>query len=291
MRETWIIAMCLVVLANYPSFSCAAEFESATTHPQRLEISFELYNGHLVVVKGTVGPLNNVKIVVDTGKSPSAIGKELAEQLGLKGKTESLVFSNGDLRVESVILPQLSLGAWQVTSVRVLVQDLGYLRRSVGHSVDAIAGLDVLSTENFLIDYWRKKIVFGPVKTLRNSVQFTQQKPFLTVRALIDGQELRLLADSGTYGLLVYRKRLKTCPAGFSARQDASLSTAAGSMPTAWFHAFRVSLGNVTLGPKDIVIADVMPDPRYEFDGLLGFVQLGFQKVSFNFQDGTLAWE
>ena len=96
MRETWIIAMCLVVLASYPSFSCVAEFESATTHPQRLEISFELYNGHLVVVKGTVGPLNKVKIVVDTGKSPSAISKELAEQLGLKGKTESLVFSNGD---------------------------------------------------------------------------------------------------------------------------------------------------------------------------------------------------
>ena len=288
MRETWIAAMCLVVLASYP---CAAESERGGNHPQKLEIPFELYNGHLLVVKGMVGHLKNVRILLDTGKSPSAISKELAEQLGLKGKTESLVFSNGELPVETVILRQLNVGAWHVTSVRVLVQDLGYLRRSVGDSVGAIAGLDVLSTENFLIDYWRKKIVFGPVKILRNSVRFSQQKPFLTIKAQIEGQQLRLLVDSGTYGLLIYRERLKTYPAGFSTGQDASLSTAAGSMRTAWFHASQVSLGETNLGPKDILIADVIPDARYEFDGLLGFAQLGFQKVWFNFQDGTLAWE
>jgi hypothetical protein len=32
---------------------------------------------------------------------------------------------------------------------------------------------------------------------------------FLTVNAQIDGQEPRLLVDSGTYGVLVYRERLK----------------------------------------------------------------------------------
>ena len=291
MRETWITAICLVVLASYPNFSCAAESESKASHSQRLEIPFELYNGHLVVVRGSIGHLKNVKIMLDTGKSPSAISKEIAGLLSLKGKAESLVFSNGALSVESVVLPKLNLGAWQVTSVRVLIQDLGYLRRTVGDSVGAIAGIDVLSTENFLIDYWRKKIVFGPVRTLRNSVRFSQQSPFLTVRAQIDGQELRLLADSGTYGVLVYRDRLKTYPAGFTNKEDASLSTAAGAMRAAWSHASRVTLGDANLGPKDILIADVMPDRRYEFDGLLGFAQLGFQKVGFDFQNGILAWE
>jgi len=291
MRETWIIAMYLVLLASYPSFSCAEEPDSGDSHPQRLEIPFELYNGHLMVARGSIGHLKNVKILLDTGKSPSAISKEIAGQLSLKGTAESLIFSNGELPVDSVLLPELKLGAWHVTSVRVLVQDLSYLRRSVRDSVGAIVGLDVLSTENFLIDYWRKKIVFGPVRTLRNSVRFSQQKPFLTVRAQIDGQQLRLLVDSGTYGLLIYRERLKTYPAGFSTRQDASISTAAGSMRTAWFRASRVSLGETNLGPEDILIADVIPDARYEFDGLLGFAQLRFQKVWFNFQDGTLAWE
>ena len=229
--------------------------------------------------------------MLDTGKSPSAISKEIAGQLGLKGKAESLIFFNGELTVESVVLPQLNLGAWRVASLRVLVQDLGFLRRSIKDSIGAIAGLDVLRTKNFLIDYRRKKIVFGPVKPLRNSVQFSQQNPFLIVNAQIDGQRLRLLADSGTYGVLVYRERLKTNPAGSSARQDASVSTAAGSMPTERFHASRVQVGDANLGPKDILIADVIPDPRYGFDGLLGFAQVGFQKVWFDFQHGMLAWE
>jgi len=288
--ESWITAMYLFLLASYPSFSCA-EFESKVGHSQRLEIPFELYNDHLVVVKGSIGHLKDVRIMLDTGKSPSAISKEIAGQLGLKGKAESLIFFNGELTVESVVLPQLNLGAWRVASLRVLVQDLGFLRRSIKDSIGAIAGLDVLRTKNFLIDYRRKKIVFGPVKPLRNSVQFSQQNPFLIVNAQIDGQRLRLLADSGTYGVLVYRERLKTNPAGSSARQDASVSTAAGSMPTERFHASRVQVGDANLGPKDILIADVIPDPRYGFDGLLGFAQVGFQKVWFDFQHGMLAWE
>lgn len=62
-------------------------------------------------------------------------------------------------------------------------------------------------------------------------------------------------------------------------------------MHARWFRASEVSLGEDNLGPQNMVIADVDPDPYYDFDGLLGFTKLGFQKVWFDFDNGLFGWD
>src|SRR5712664_577716 len=107
----WTSTLCIALLGSFPGFSCTAcpsprdreHVEKSATG--KGEIPFELLNDHLIIVKGTIGPLENVNIMLDTGKSPTAISKKIAEQVNLRGNQESLLLSNGKIEVQSVILP------------------------------------------------------------------------------------------------------------------------------------------------------------------------------------------
>ena len=164
------------------------------------------------------------------------------------------------------------------------------MERSLGISLGGIAGLDILSTGSFTIDYRRRKIVFGPIAASTNTVRFETQEPFLTVKAKIEGQEVRLLVDSGTWGLLVYRNRLRTAQEQLRFDPNASISTAGGMTHVRWLRAV-VSLGRDNLGARNVAIADTDSDPQNDFDGLLGFAKMGFRKVSFDFENGLFGWE
>ncbi len=291
-RIKWTKSLSLTILGSLLCFVFPAS-PSAEIHGAQngAEIPFKLYNDYLIIVKGTIGSIENVNIMLDTGKSPTAISEKIAKELSLQGDRESMLLLNGKIDVQSVVLPRIQIGAIQAESIRVVVQDLSYVERKLGISLGGIAGLDILSGHSFMIDYWKGKIAFAPAQAARKSVRFERQKPFLTVKVRVDGQEVRLLVDSGTAGLLIYRKRLMTTLEPLRTRQDALISTGAGSMRTAWFHASRVSLGKENLGPHIMLAADVDPDPRYEFDGLLGFAKMGFRKVWFDFENGMLGWD
>jgi hypothetical protein len=293
----WTSGLCAALLGGF--FILAAAARSAperTDHNEKqalrnTEISFELFNDHLIIVKGTIGSIENVNIMLDTGKSPTAISKETADQLNLRGNRESLRMSNGSIDVQSTTLPSIRIGVLHAESLRVIVQDLRFMQHKLGIPIGGIAGLDVLSTASFMIDYRKQKIVFGPIGTIRKAVPFETRRPFLTVKATINGQEVRLLVDSGTSALLTYRNRLKTMLKQLSEDPDPLLLTPAGKISTRWCRASDVSLGRQSLGPQLMLIADVDPDPRYEFDGLLGFRTPGFQKVWLDFENGLFGWE
>jgi predicted aspartyl protease len=265
--------------------------EPGRSATQRAEVPFELYGDHLIVVKGSIGAIENVRVMLDTGKNPTAISQKIAEQLNLSGNRESLLMSNGSIEVQSVILPSIHVGPLHPESIKALVQDFSYLERSLGVSIAGIVGLDVLRTGSFMIDYRRKKIVFGPTKACRKTVPFETRLPFLTVKVKIQGQEARLLVDSGTPRLLVYRKWLKRTLEQVRTDSDPLISTAAGAMSARWFRASEVSLGKENLGPQIMIVVDVDPDPHYEFDGLFGFTKLGFRKVWFDFDGDLFGWD
>jgi len=295
----WKRWACTLVVALFGcpfGFACPGDAPAGSVEPSRplaqsTEIPFELYNDHLIVVEGSIGSIKNVRVMLDTGKNPTAISREIAEQLNLHGNRESLLMSNGKIEVQSVSLPDIQVGALHAESTKVLVQDLSYLKRNLGVSIGGILGLDVLQTGSFMIDYRKKKIIFEPREVWRKAVHFETQLPFLTVKAVIQGQEVRLLVDSGTSRLLVYRKRLKRTLAPVRTYSDPAMSTAAGAMHAGWFRASKMVLGKEKLGPLTMIVADVDPDPRYDFDGLLGFARLGFRKVWFDFDHNLLGWD
>jgi predicted aspartyl protease len=241
-------------------------------------------------VKATIGPIKNVNMMLDTGTSPTAINQVVAERLNVRGKAGLLQTLNGTIPAQSVMLPRIQIGLLHADSIMGVVQDLTFLERSLGISLGGIAGLDILRSGSFVIDYRRQKIIFGPVSANEKAVHFETQIPFLTVKAKIEGHEVRLLVDSGTRGLLVYRNRLRIVPGQLHIDPNASLSTAGGRTPVKWLSA-EVSLGKGNLGARNVAIADVDADPQYDFDGLLGFAKMGFRKVSFDFKNGLIGWE
>jgi len=256
----------------------------------KTEVPFQLCNDKLMIVKATIGPVKNVNMLLDTGTSPSAINQVIADRLNLRGKAGLLQTLNGTIQAQSVTLPPIQIGLLHADSITGVIQDLTFLERRLGISLGGIAGLDILSTGSFTIDYRRRKVVFGPIAASAKAIRFETQKPFLTIKAKIKGQEVCLLVDSGTPGLLVYHNRFRTAQEQLRVDPIASMSTASGMAHVRWLRAV-VSLGSDNLGARNVAIADVDSDLQNDFDGLLGFATMGFSKVSFDFENGLFGWE
>jgi predicted aspartyl protease len=286
----------VALLVGFPGLLCVASSSPRTREggedqsAAKAEVPFQLYNDNLIIVKATIGTVKNVNMILDTGTNPSAISQELADRLKLRGKTESLQTLNGTIQTQSLSLPSIQIGPLAASPIRVVVQDLSFMERSLGISLGGIAGLDILSSGSFTIDYRRRKVVFGPIAASAKAIRFETQKPFLTVKAKIEGHEVRLLVDSGTWGLLVYRNRLRTAQEQLRFDPIASISTAGGTTHVRWLSAV-VSLGSDNLGSRNVAIADVDSDLQNDFDGLLGFAKMGFRKVSFDFENGLFGWD
>jgi hypothetical protein len=108
------------------------------------------------------------------------------------------------------------------------------------------------------------------------------------VRSTVNGRQVRLLLDSGTWELLVFRGWLNVAPSEVHLDRASSVSTTGGSAQLSWLRA-DVSLGTSALGVHKVAIADADADP--EIDGLLGFAGMGFHRVSFDFQKRLFLWE
>lgn len=269
-----------------PSYG-AADDEPKSPAPVT-EIRFRLYNDNLIVIKGSIGPLNGVNLILDTGTTPSAISKELASRRNLRGNVEPLQALNATVQTQSFILPSIQVGPISGSDIRVVVHDLAQLEHNLGISLAGIVGLDVLRAQNFTIDYLKKKIVFGASAPTRNSVHFEGQSPLLTVRATIDGQPVRLILDSGSPGIVVFRNRVAT--GTLHLIEGPSIDSVGGKARGQSFRA-DVMLGQEDLGPRKVEIADVGIDSQAGFDGLLGFRAMGFQRVSFDFDNEMFGWE
>lgn len=257
--------------------------------PQAAEIPFKLYNDNLIIVKGTVGTIKGVNLILDTGTTPTSISKSLASRLKLHGNTEPLKTLNGVIQTESFTLPHIEVAAFSANELRVVTQDFKFMEDSLGLTIGGILGLDVLRSHAFTIDYRKKKISFGTIREAKNLVHFETQSPLLTVKASVEGQELRLIVDSGTSGLVIFGNRFKENAGALRSAQGTFITTVAGT-PQAKFFRTSVTLGQNT-GERTITIAEANLGAGDGFDGLLGFTGMGFRTVYFDFENGTLGWE
>jgi len=252
------------------------------------EVPFDLRDGYLIVIKGNLGPFEKVSMIVDTGTSPTIISTEVATKLSLRGDTTPQLTPLGTISALSVLLPSIKIGQLRRESIRVMVQDLRSLQKSLGIPVAAIAGLDLLRTGNFTIDYQHKKILFGYTAACRNSVPLESTSP-LIVRMKIAQQQVRLLVDSGTPTVLLYGDRM-TVPMDYL-RDEATIVTGVGTLHPRWFVATKLTLGGQQLGGHAVLIANSEQAPANDYDGLLGLAMTGFHTVSFDFENKLLWWD
>jgi hypothetical protein len=109
-----------------------------------VKIPIRLYWGYLVVVEGSIGNVQKLNFLVDTGAYPSVVDQKIAHHLGLAEQAGRVNLSSKSVQTRLVVLPSLRIGPIRVESLPVLTEDLSFFQKAIGPKVDAIVGLDVL---------------------------------------------------------------------------------------------------------------------------------------------------
>src|SRR5450432_1779775 len=149
-------------------------------------LKFELIEQYKIVVRGSIGPLEGLRLMIDTGANPSMVDRRVAKKLALHVEEGEFVAFGKKARVLTTVLPNIRLGTLHADAVPAGVGDLSFL-----NGVDVIVGLDVLSRGSFSIDYGERRLEFGPVLAREAGVRLEATPPFLTVQLAVAGQSFR----------------------------------------------------------------------------------------------------
>ena len=254
----------------------------------RKDIPFELHNGYLIVVKGSIGKLKNLSFVVDTGSYRSVLDEQIARKLHLKsaGSVEELA-PNHIVQMDRVLVPELTWGNVTTTSFSPLVFDLSPILRHIGIHGDMLLGLDVLHQTSFQVDFRSQRIHFGGNQEPEISIPFVPNLPYLVVEASIDGHSEKLLLDTGADSLAVFADRLPND--GQSLRTVGVGRDVSGSVPFTQLTVKQVLLGNTIVCGAPVFSIPAVPESRY--DGSLAPRILGASKIYFDFERRRFGWD
>jgi predicted aspartyl protease len=264
---------------------CGQSLQSAETIA---EVPFELYQRHLVVTKGSIGPLNGLDLLIDTGTIPSVVDRRIARKLRLQTEPSRLVAFGQQAAIQSATIDGFKIGSLQSGPVPAAVGDLSYLE---GVGIDAIVGLDVLARRNFSIDYRTHMLSFAPGGQDKSVAPLELAWPFLTARMTVGGQQVRLLVDTGSADLVLFKARMPAALSNPPWKGDKTVQYSAGAA-----RLLKLELRQAALGPDtwdklpawslDRETAGYPPG----IDGVLGVTALGCQRVRFDFEKGEFGW-
>ena len=252
------------------------------------EVPFELYQQHLIVTKGSIGPLNGLSLLIDTGTIPSMVDGRIARKLHVQAEPSMLVAFGQSVAIRSTILNGFRIGARQPGAVPAGVSDLSYLE---GVRIDAIVGLDVLARTSFSIDYRKRVLRFSADGREESVAPLELVWPFLTVQMTIAGQQVRLLVDTGSSDLVLFKSRMPAALSGAPWRGDKTVQYASGVARLQRLDLRHVRLGARVWDKLPAWALDRVPDGYPpSIDGVLGVLALDCQRVQFDFERNELGW-
>jgi hypothetical protein len=253
------------------------------------EVPFELYQRHLVVTKGSIGRLNNINLLIDTGTIPSAVDSRIARKLRLQ--TESALLDAFGQQVASQSAPIVDgfrIGSLQSGPVSAGVGDLSDLE---GVRIDAIVGLDVLARTSFAIDYRTRVLRFAPGGREDAVAALEIVWPFVTVKVTIAGQPVRLLVDTGSGDLVLFKTRMPGALSDAPWRGDKTVQYGSGPARLRRLDLRQVGLGTHVWDKLPAWALDRVPQGYpLSIDGVLGVRALGCQRVRFDFERSEFSW-
>jgi Aspartyl protease len=252
------------------------------------DVPFELVQQHLIVAKGSIGNLQGLNLLIDTGTIPSMLDQRIARKLRLHAEPSQLVAFGQAVRMDSTAVAGLQLGPIAPDEVSAGICDLSYLQ---GTRIDAIVGLDVLARTSFAIDYSTHKLSFGPAARESAVVPMQIVWPFLTVRLFVGKEPMELLVDTGSRDLVLFKSRMPVSLLPIPWKGEKVIQHASGAA-----HLLRYELDQVRLGgerwarlPGFVLDASTAGYPP-GIDGVLGVRALGSTRVRFDFERRELGW-
>ena len=250
-------------------------------------LPFELREQFQVVVPGSIGSIDRLKLLVDTGSIPSMIDRRIARKLGLAvGSSETVAFGDRS-RVHLVTLPSVVLGPMRAHKILAHVGDLSFL-----HGIDAIIGVDVLLQSSFRIDYAARAMSFGPVIARGPSLPLEVTPPFLTVNLTFAGRPFRLLVDTGSRRLMLFQRRVRDRLPVMNVDGERVIYHASGATR---FHC--VTLPDLNAGGFPIArIEGLLSDAPVDgypagIDGVLGVRALASRLAEFDFERARFGFQ
>ena len=253
------------------------------------ELPMKVVGGYLIVIRASVGDRHALNFLLDTGATTSAIDRKLAERLNLATRSSQMVNFDKTLQVQWCVLPELAYGPERAANVKVVVEDLRYLRTS-GAAVDGVIGWDLLRRHSFRLDFANKRVVFGAISaTEGHSVPFRESSLCLSVPIDLDSRELWMIADTGMRGTMIYESQLETT----SYQREASISgrTVSGNVELQIALVPRLRLGTQNLDRRVYVVRSSNSALVHGIAGYLGIVSLNAKQVTFDLDRGVLSWQ
>jgi hypothetical protein len=115
--------------------------------------------------------------------------------------------------------------------------------------------------------------------------------PFVTVRMTVAGQQVRLLVDTGSSDLVLFKTRMPAALADAPWRGDKTVQYASGAARLRRLELRQVGLGSRTWDKLSAWAIDREAQGYPPgIDGVLGVLALGCQRVRFDFEKGELGW-
>lgn len=254
------------------------------------EVSFELRE-HFIVVKGSIGTLDNQNLIVDTGASLTTLSPTSARKLDLKGEKKHVEAHGTAVTVEQVEVPSVKLGQLEFATAPGWIAKLSFPDgESQSLRIDGLIGLNLLKRTSLTIDYETRVLRFGPVGTRRGAVPFYPRLPIILVSFYVQGEHLSLLLDTAAADLILFESKTAGRIKMERGRDRKEVRGEGGKMTLQ-----TVGLKNVLLGNRswDTLTAYLLKgrSPRSGVDGILGPLALGCKRLHLDFANNAIVFE
>ncbi len=252
------------------------------------DVPFDLVQQHLIVAKGSVGPVHGLNLLIDTGTIPSVVDHRIAGKLRLRAEPSIFVAFGEGIQINSATLSGLRIGPLEPGDVSAGIGDLSYLQ---GTRIDAIIGLDVLARKCLSIDYKAHTLSFAPSNRESAQAPLTVVWPFLTVRLLVAGRPHAIARrHRAARDLVLFKSRMPSVLLPVPWKGEKVVHYASGPA-----HLRRFELRQVTLGDQrwDTLPGFVLDASTDAYPGHRRYprrLALGGTRVRFDFERGKLSW-